>query len=127
MSKNFPFLRLEVARVRHFNDVINIELNCILQHLLSSLKSALVDIGRVLLDWIAGFLNPDCNPIWWIGLWLTIQSQNRILDLDCQSSFVISFQIQNIRIIFSRNYNLILVYQIPTMKPTYFLSKFSSN
>ncbi len=50
--------------------------------------------------WI-GLLNPDCNPIWWIGLWLTIQSQNWILDLDCQSSFAISIQIQNIRIILS--------------------------
>ncbi len=50
---------------------------------------------RVLLDWIAGLLNLDCNPIWWIGLWSTIQSQNWILDLDCQSSFVISIQIQN--------------------------------
>jgi len=27
---------------------------------------------------IAGLLNPDCNPIWWIGLWLKIQSQNLI-------------------------------------------------
>jgi len=24
--------------------------------------------NRVLLDWIVGLLNPDCNPIWWIGL-----------------------------------------------------------
>jgi hypothetical protein len=23
---------------------------------------------RVLLDWIVGLLNSDCNPIWWIGL-----------------------------------------------------------
>ncbi len=23
---------------------------------------------RVLLDWIAGLLNLDCNPVWWIGL-----------------------------------------------------------
>jgi hypothetical protein len=21
-----------------------------------------------LLDWIAGLLNPDCNPVWWNGL-----------------------------------------------------------
>jgi hypothetical protein len=25
-------------------------------------------ISRVLLDWIARLINPDCNPIWWIGL-----------------------------------------------------------
>ncbi len=42
-------------------------------------------IRRVLLDWIAGLLNPDCNPIWWIELWLTIQRKNWILDLDFQS------------------------------------------
>ncbi len=36
----------------------------------------------VLLDWIAELLNPDWNAIWWIGLWLTIQNQNRILNLD---------------------------------------------
>jgi len=44
----------------------------------------------------------DCNPIWWIGLILTIQTQNQILDLDGQSSFVVSIQIQNIRIILSK-------------------------
>jgi len=49
---------------------------------------------------IAGLLNPDCNPIWWIGLWLTIQSQKWILDLNCQSSFVISIQIQNIELFY---------------------------
>ncbi len=43
----------------------------------------------------------DCNPIWWIGLWMTIQSQNRIWD--SQSSYVISIQIQNIKIILSKN------------------------
>jgi len=53
---------------------------------------------RVLLDWIGGLLNPDCNPIQWIGLWLTIQSQNWILDLDCQPSFSISIQIQTIAV-----------------------------
>ncbi len=25
-------------------------------------------VTRVLLDWIAGLLNPDCNPVWLIGL-----------------------------------------------------------
>jgi hypothetical protein len=25
-------------------------------------------VGRVLLDWIAGLINPDFNLIWWIGL-----------------------------------------------------------
>jgi len=34
-------------------------------------------IIRVLLDWIAGLLNPDCNPFWWIWIGLTIQ-KNRI-------------------------------------------------
>jgi len=27
-----------------------------------------VVVTRVLLDWIAGLFNPDCNPYWWIGL-----------------------------------------------------------
>ena len=36
-------------------------------------------ISRVLLDWIAGLVNLDCNPFCWIGLWLTIQFQNWIL------------------------------------------------
>jgi len=31
-------------------------------------ETLVVSIDRVLLDWIAGLLNPDCNPIWWIGL-----------------------------------------------------------
>jgi len=87
-------------------------------------KSAVLYILRLLLDWIAGLLNPDCNPIWRIGLWLTIQTQNQILDLDCQSSFVVSIQIQNIRIILSKNHNF-EVHNAPTMKPSYFLSKFS--
>jgi len=28
-----------------------------------------------------GLLNMDCNPIWWIRLWVTIQSQNRIFTI----------------------------------------------
>jgi len=43
---------------------------------------------------IAGLNNPDCNPIWWIGLGLTVHIQNWILDWDCQSSFFTSIQIQ---------------------------------
>ena len=42
---------------------------------------------------IAGLFNPDCNPFCWIGLWLTIQFQNWIFDLDWQSSNASSIQI----------------------------------
>ena len=51
-------------------------------------------VPRVLLDWIAGLFNPDCNPFCWIGVWLTIQFQNWIFDLDWQSSNASSIQIQ---------------------------------
>ncbi len=78
---------------------------------------------RVLLDWIAGLLNPDCNPVWWIGLWLTIKNRNRILDLDCQSSFCISIQIQKQSYFLSRNQKL-MVNLAPAIKPSYFLSTF---
>jgi len=29
---------------------------------------------------IAGLLNPDCNPIWWIGLWIVIDNPKSKLD-----------------------------------------------
>ena len=79
--------------------------------------------ARVLLDWIGGLTNPDCNLFCWIGLWLAIQNQNRILDLDCQSSFCISIQIQKQSYFLSRNQKL-MVNLAPAIKPSYFLSTF---
>ncbi len=81
----------------------------------------IICLCRVLLDWIAGLLNPDCNPVWWIGLWMTIQNQNRILDY--QSSFCISIQIQKQSYFLSRNQKL-MVNLAPAIKPSYFLSIF---
>jgi hypothetical protein len=68
----------------------------IIRDILGSVLSSVtkLHIGMVLLDYY---------PIYWIELGLTIQSQNWILDLDCQSSFVISIQIQNFIIILSKN------------------------
>ncbi len=31
-----------------------------------------------MLNGIAALLNPNCNPVWWIVLWLKIQSQNNL-------------------------------------------------
>jgi len=82
-------------------------------------------ICRLMLDWIAGLHNPDCNPIWWIELQLKIQSQNLILDLDCQSSFVISIQIQNFIIILSKNLNFI-VHHAPIINQATFHQNFQT-
>jgi len=58
--------------------------------------------------------------------WIVIDNPKSNLDLDCQSIFFISIQIQNIRIVLSRNKNFMVDYA-PTMKQSYFLSKFSNN
>ncbi len=42
------------------------------RNFLHSYKKVLVQPG-IQLDWIAGLLNPDCNPVWWIGFGLSIQ------------------------------------------------------
>ncbi len=44
-------------------------------YLLSFLMSDYVNNLYTEYCWIvqSGLFNPDCNPIWWIGLWLTIQ------------------------------------------------------
>jgi len=53
-----------------FESKVNTTLGKILSNRVKKLaeKTETKLANRVLLDWIAGLLNPDCNPIWWIGL-----------------------------------------------------------
>ncbi len=51
LSSKFPFTRILTFRsIKH------------------SQTQTCIRLPRVLLDWIAGLLNLDCNPILWIGL-----------------------------------------------------------
>jgi hypothetical protein len=54
--------------------------------------------------------------------WIVIDNPKSKLDFE----FGLSIQIQNFIIILSKNQNFI-VHHAPTMKPSYFLSKFSNN
>ncbi len=68
----------------------------------------------------------DCSiriAIQFGGLYCDWQSKIRILDLDCQSSFCISIQIQKQSYVLSRNQKL-TVNLAPAIKPSYFLSTF---
>jgi len=68
--KSQRILNEEIDRGKHFTIHFFIELYE-LNRRISADKLDLLWInllGRVLLDWIAGLFNPDCNPIWWIGL-----------------------------------------------------------
>jgi len=77
--------------------------------------------------WI-GLLDCSIRIAIQFGVWIVIDNPNTKLDFGFGLSiqFVVSIQIQNIIIIFSKNQNF-EVHNSPTMKPSYFLSKFSNN